>query len=115
MMNPLKANSYRMRIVTSLAPGIKVRFVEEVGECVVDSSDRLFEVMNIFPRNKPQTCIEFCLNSGYKYAGVQYGNECFCGNTAPPESSITSSSECNIKCPGDKKYKRGGSWRMNVY
>merc|ERR1711872_878743 len=31
-MSPLKANSYRMRIVISLAPGIKVRFVEEVGE-----------------------------------------------------------------------------------
>jgi len=86
------------------------------GQCIKDSGrDRLFKHQHKFSRNRPQTCIEFCHGSGYKYAGVQFGNQCFCGNTLPPASRITDSTECNMKCPGDKRYMCGGFDRMNVY
>ena len=86
------------------------------GQCIMDSGrDRLFEHQHKFSRNRPQTCIEFCHGSGYKYAGVQFGNQCFCGNSLPPASRITDSTECNMKCPGDKRYMCGGFDRMNVY
>jgi hypothetical protein len=26
------------------------------------------------------TCIKECKTRGFEYAGVQYGNQCFCGN-----------------------------------
>ncbi|KAK1239930.1 hypothetical protein MKX08_007372 [Trichoderma sp. CBMAI-0020] len=54
----------------------------------------------------PQVCLSHC--EEYKYAGVEYGQECWCGNTlnlagwsgATPGKNV-SSSQCNMVCPGN--------------
>ena len=53
--------------------------------------------------------------AGYKYAGLQNGNQCFCGSISPPTSALVSLSECSKPCQGDQGQKCGASWRMNVY
>ena len=63
----------------------------------------------------PAKCIEACREDGYSFAGVQYGEECFCGNEAPPPIKIVAISECNMECTGDSSIKCGGSYRNNVY
>uniref|UniRef100_A0A182LRE1 protein xylosyltransferase n=1 Tax=Anopheles culicifacies TaxID=139723 RepID=A0A182LRE1_9DIPT len=65
--------------------------------------------------NSPEKCIRLCLQSGYPFAGVQYGYECFCGDELPKASAKLPDSSCNIKCPGDPKQACGGYFAINVY
>ncbi|CAG9858898.1 unnamed protein product [Phyllotreta striolata] len=65
--------------------------------------------------NSPQHCTKLCLQSGFPYAGVQYGSECFCGADEPPQTSKVPDSSCNFKCPGDVRSTCGGYYTMNVY
>ena len=59
-----------------------------------------------------EKCIDLC--AGYKYAGVQDGTECYCGDNPPP-SKITWKDECNKQCPGNNSQKCGAGWRMNIH
>ncbi|KAJ3510263.1 hypothetical protein NLJ89_g4780 [Agrocybe chaxingu] len=64
----------------------------------------------------PQVCQNLC--SGYKYAGVEHGLQCYCGDTLTNNGAtgaIISSSSCSTNCAGDATQKCGGSWTMNVY
>ena len=63
--------------------------------------------------NSEESCIDFC--AGYKYAGVQYRNGCYCGNTTPPRSAILPYEECNMKCTGSDSQFCGGGWKMNIF
>uniref|UniRef100_A0A182QK58 protein xylosyltransferase n=1 Tax=Anopheles farauti TaxID=69004 RepID=A0A182QK58_9DIPT len=65
--------------------------------------------------NSPERCIRLCLQSGYPFAGVQYGYECFCGDEEPKASAKLPDSSCNIKCTGDAKEACGGYFTINVY
>ncbi|XP_058054885.1 xylosyltransferase oxt [Anopheles bellator] len=65
--------------------------------------------------NSPEKCIRLCLQSGYPFAGVQYGYECFCGDEVPKAVAKLPDSSCNIKCPGDPKQACGGYFAINVY
>lgn len=65
--------------------------------------------------NTPKLCLNVCLQSGFKYAGVQFGNECYCGNRLPPATPEKPESECSMTCPGDRFQMCGGDWRMLVY
>ena len=59
----------------------------------------------------PSRCAQFCGERKFKYAGVQYGTQCYCGNTYKP-NQVTG---CNTPCGGDKKQKCGGEYRNMVY
>ena len=60
-------------------------------------------------------CLDHCTESGYLYAGVQYGLECFCGNERPGERARLADSRCDKLCPGDSDARCGGYLTMNVY
>ncbi|KAG8188510.1 hypothetical protein JTE90_008075 [Oedothorax gibbosus] len=65
--------------------------------------------------NSPTRCIDMCLQSGYEYAGVQYGNECYCGKVKPNEDYKLNDNFCNMECPVSPLQKCGGYFTMNVY
>ncbi|BES92733.1 bacteria Hypothetical protein protein [Nesidiocoris tenuis] len=65
--------------------------------------------------NTPRLCLNVCLQLGFKFAGVQYGVECFCGNRPPMAESERSESECSLPCPGDRLKMCGGGWRLLVF
>ena len=86
------------------------------GECFRDNSYRLLNGL-IRKRNDfitVENCIEFCSVYGNAFAGVENGDECFCGQNAPSEEPI-SDSECNHKCSGDRTQNCGGNWAINIY
>ncbi|XP_064639668.1 xylosyltransferase oxt-like [Lineus longissimus] len=64
--------------------------------------------------NTPERCINFCFLSGLKYAGVQYGKECWCGNTFGKVGKVMDTA-CDSKCPGDEKSFCGGYLAQNIY
>jgi hypothetical protein len=58
-----------------------------------------------------QKCAEHCSN--YSYFGVEYGRECWCGNS-PPETPAPES-ECSFPCAGDSTQICGAGNRINVW
>ena len=61
----------------------------------------------------PAKCSTFCGDRGFKYAGVEYGSECYCGNSG--DLLNTASTQCNMACSGDINTLCGGSGALNVF
>ncbi|KAK2615133.1 hypothetical protein N8I77_001909 [Diaporthe amygdali] len=59
--------------------------------------------------------------AGYKYFGVEFGSECFIGNTLMPSSKILSetsnppSTSCNMQCSGEDSQICGGAGLLSLY
>ncbi|KAL7931905.1 WSC domain-containing protein [Trichoderma chlorosporum] len=68
----------------------------------------------------PQVCFSHCTQ--YKYAGVEYGQECWCGNTlnlagledSTPGKNVTVD-ECSMPCPGNATEYCGAGNRLQLY
>jgi hypothetical protein len=63
-------------------------------------------------QNTPQHCIQSCAAQGFKYAGVQYGQSCLCGNSY---GRFGQANNCNMRCTGDGNQICGGSNANSVY
>lgn len=59
-----------------------------------------------------QACIDTCRNQNYAYAGAQWYDQCFCGNTLG--YAQVSDAECNTPCNSGGGYC-GGAWRNSIY
>ncbi|TFK42314.1 WSC domain-containing protein [Crucibulum laeve] len=62
-----------------------------------------------------QKCINGCGAAHYTSAGLEYGQECWCGNVTYPPGQSTSEFECFKPCLGDATEYCGGSSRALVY
>jgi hypothetical protein len=63
--------------------------------------------------------IEKCLSGCwmYQYAGVEYGRECWCGNTLNTGGANlnVSDSGCSFTCPGNSSEYCGAGTHLNLY
>ena len=85
--------------------------------CFQDNRD--FRILNGTPLRHPNVmtpydCVNHCYEQGYDYAGVQWGQECFCGNELQTDFRIPEQ-RCNFTCPGDKSQNCGGSLALGIY
>ena len=64
-------------------------------------------------------CISFCQAAtvaGFKYAGIEYGVECYCGEKIENGAvKLGKGIGCDMTCPGDKLTYCGGAVSLNVY
>ncbi len=58
-------------------------------------------------------CIQAC--KGYTFAGLEYGQECYCGDAIDPTALPTVITECNMLCKGNSTEYCGAGSRLNVY
>ncbi|KAL7423189.1 hypothetical protein Q5752_002489 [Cryptotrichosporon argae] len=56
--------------------------------------------------NEPDKCIATCIDAGYKYAGLQFGKECWCGSEL--KGIATAPTDCNMRCEDGKSHCGGG-------
>ena len=91
--------------------------------------------------NEPKTCMEKCKTAGnvlnrkiknekisissrglffsfrfflaYKFAGAQYGSECWCGNSVGHAKLDDTS--CDTTCSGNSNFKCGSSLKNSIY
>lgn len=84
--------------------------------CAVDQlGDRLFPFQRRATADMTiQQCITHCSGHGYKLAGLEYANECYCGSEIS-EDKIVANPNCHMKCIGDAKQFCGGPQRLSVY
>lgn len=87
--------------------------------CAVDNPQRVLAnvIVSYLPSTTPYSCTGLCGSKGYQYAGVEYGDECYCGtgyvdNVMPPAANL---SDCSMLCAGGYYFNCGGSWRMQIY
>lgn len=61
--------------------------------------------------------IENCEKScqGYTYFGMEYANECYCGNTLNAGSVKHDDGDCSMICGGNENEYCGGPDRLNLY
>ncbi|CED83113.1 beta-1,6-N-acetylglucosaminyltransferase, contains WSC domain [Phaffia rhodozyma] len=62
----------------------------------------------------PETCMANCLQKGYTIAGVEWGDECYCGNSFAGGGGAASTA-CNVACVGDSSSTCGGNYTLNAY
>ncbi|KAK9505587.1 hypothetical protein O3M35_009603 [Rhynocoris fuscipes] len=86
--------------------------------CFIDNSElRVLSAvrMTFEETNTPKLCFNVCMQLGYKYSGVEYGNECFCGNRSPARDLEVGENHCGMPCPGNRIQHCGGSLRILVH
>ncbi|EEQ35866.1 hypothetical protein McanMca71_007345 [Microsporum canis] len=58
-------------------------------------------------------CSSLC--KGYQFFGLEYGIECYCGNSRSNATMQAPESECNQPCGGDNSETCGASYRVGIY
>jgi len=59
-----------------------------------------------------EKCVTSCASKGFKYAGTQYGSQCFCGMTY---GKYGKSNACSMPSAGNPDEICGGFWANSVY
>ncbi|XP_060586279.1 xylosyltransferase oxt-like [Ruditapes philippinarum] len=62
--------------------------------------------------NSGDECIRFCRSNGYRYAGTEFRNECYCGYQIQLKIPTKA---CTFTCAGNKNEICGGDWSISVY
>ncbi|KAJ7709550.1 glycoside hydrolase superfamily [Mycena rosella] len=85
--------------------------------CAVDTPARILQGYNVASSlNTPSYCQSTCAGKGFSIAGVENGNECWCGNSIIGGTpAVGLASTCSIACAGASTSKCGGGWRMQIY
>ncbi|KAK2029668.1 WSC-domain-containing protein, partial [Colletotrichum zoysiae] len=83
--------------------------------CYTDSTNRRALLYKVpISKFSAAQCVSQCDSLGYKYAGVEYGSECYCGNSIDG-GNTPASSGCDMPCDGNRLDKCGGAGRINIY
>lgn len=87
--------------------------------CYIDAGTRSLGVTAYTKNatNTPAGCAATCSAKGYRYSGVEYGNECYCDNFLQFNAATQGpgQSGCTIACSGDSKQLCGGSSRIQIF
>lgn len=114
----IQSNQFYPKSLSSYCPKENLPASNKTIGCYKDEKDfRLLSgyFTNFKSTNSPKKCITMCLQSGFPFAGVQYGTECFCGANAPSPDLKIPDEKCDMKCSGDPEEFCGGYFTMNVY
>ncbi|KAI5866960.1 putative glyoxal oxidase [Durotheca rogersii] len=84
----------------------------------VNEKRTLFWALSFPGTMTPEICLDKCASFGYAAGGLEYGNECYCGDPLDVDASGATQrpeSECNVVCAGDPGSICGGGARLSVY
>ena len=88
--------------------------------CAQDSPQRIFtDTFIAGPElaaiNTPAACVNLCAQKGYKMAGVEGGDECYCGNAFRVTPVSLPMDDCNLPCQGAIGTTCGGNFTIQLY
>lgn len=84
-----------------------------VGCAFDDLNSRTFPYRYASANMTVPMCIDQCTTMGYTFAGLEYGEECWCGKTI--DQKRLGAMRCTIECAGNSKQYCGGPIKMSVY
>ncbi|KAB5511574.1 WSC domain-containing protein [Coniochaeta sp. 2T2.1] len=88
--------------------------------CFTDRADpRVFPVLIPLGGDRPSLnrglCVRQCIEYGYRYAGLENGGDCYCGDEPPAPSTSVSEDQCSTPCPDTTSDQTcGAPWRLDV-
>lgn len=62
-----------------------------------------------------EACISFCSARGFQYAGTQYAQECYCGESIATTAQKLEDSQCNMACKGNATEPCGGPSKLSIF
>lgn len=87
--------------------------------CYVDDEKRILGAPAYSGALTREYCAQYCHDKGFALAGVEDGNQCFCGNAlrdgAKATDDCTAVSKGAVACNSDPNEKCGGNWRLDVF
>ncbi|WVR05826.1 hypothetical protein IAU60_002851 [Kwoniella sp. DSM 27419] len=85
--------------------------------CANDRDPRLLSgfAMSGFTGMTVDKCLSLCEDKGFKYAGAEYGDECYCGDSIPEDIEYNTEGACNVVCDGLDTEACGGAWALDLY
>jgi len=84
----------------------------------VNGKRALFWQIILTNTNSATNCLSKCSEYGYMAAGMEYGNECYCGDAdvlIESGSTLQPEANCAVLCSGDSNYICGGGSRLSYY
>ncbi|GAA5864355.1 hypothetical protein JCM5353_000271, partial [Sporobolomyces roseus] len=76
--------------------------------CYEDKGPRLLS-KTLLPKSRTvRSCLDAASAKGYKYAGLEYGGECYASHIKPAQNKIIGYDRCSMICEGDAKEICGG-------
>jgi hypothetical protein len=60
-------------------------------------------------------CTNACAAQGFQYAGLEFGQECYCGASIQNGGQPIADKSCNMACTADKTQYCGGRGAINIY
>ncbi|KAJ1306840.1 hypothetical protein OPQ81_007825 [Rhizoctonia solani] len=83
--------------------------------CTIDQNARVLSGYTYKDNSMtPGNCITACAQRNFTLAGVENGNECYCGSIVN-QAYPTKESDCRTACSGDGSQYCGGTSRLMVY
>ncbi|KAI9461541.1 galactose oxidase [Russula earlei] len=80
---------------------------------------RVFPYQILFPKNNTaENCLSQCSTFGYPAAGMEFGDECWCGDVADITNNggtTATETDCSMACSGDPLHLCGGAQRLQLY
>ncbi|KAJ7202648.1 glyoxal oxidase N-terminus-domain-containing protein [Mycena pura] len=88
--------------------------------CLMEAvGSRAIPWQNIYPtNNSATTCLSQCAEFGYTVGGMEYGQECYCGDLSDVQAAgvvLAPEADCNLPCPGDPIHLCGAGNRIQYY
>ncbi|KAK4208619.1 putative fungistatic metabolite [Rhypophila decipiens] len=85
--------------------------------CYTDSSDKhsLTGRVEYLGDMTHEQCGAYCDRYGYRYFGVEYGSQCFCGTEIKDVAEERPIQECSTKCGGDSSQRCGAADRLGIF
>jgi hypothetical protein len=62
-----------------------------------------------------ENCITYCDGLDFNYAGLEWYQECYCGNYIINGGAVTAASDCSFQCTGDPNETCGAGNRLSMY
>jgi len=85
------------------------------GNCYSDWPRQLPKHAGSSSKMVPAVCNKMCAKLNYAYFGVQWYNECWCGNNAPNMGKKLEITKCDTMCKGNNSLRCGGGYKANVW
>ncbi|KAI1477725.1 WSC-domain-containing protein [Daldinia eschscholtzii] len=86
--------------------------------CYTDSATSGRTLANDFYYSSSMTvdsCASYCQSKNYAVFGVEYGVECYCGNSPKASATVSAEGDCNMACKGNSTQVCGAGSRLSVW
>ncbi|GES85819.1 WSC domain-containing protein [Rhizophagus clarus] len=112
-----KTPNYIPNITITLEEKLDIMYQIDENRCIRDNQTCGKRTLNstcLSVNNTVGECIDFCQKGNFRYAGLEAGFQCFCGNEYDSLGLRTGLEHCSSSCFWNSSEICGGSWALSI-